>query len=313
MVRDNGMHACFHYSTIPCHTQDSAKQTFPIAKRAQIMYVVTWRGNPLNNDLIYLDNQPMPYMTECSIKRFNINEYHCARYLKHFVLIFMMHNQLTFEENGVPVTLQAGEWYIQRKDMRQSASAPSPSAEYIYIHFTGELSAGSYQCLVLPLRGKYDPQAFDVPLKELHRFANQVPVNQFEVQQRFIGLLGMLHETLVATETLVVQILRYININYARHITSRSLAEVFSYSTEYIERRVKAVTGMTPHAYLTYRRLYHARRQLERSNLPIGQISECCGFADMSLFFKAFKKEYGINPSTWRKNMQAFGTTSAES
>jgi AraC-like DNA-binding protein len=309
MVRDKRIHACSHYFTITCQTQDSAKQTLPIAKRAQIMYVVTWRENPLNNDMIYLNNQPMPYMTECNIKRFNINEYHCARYLTHFVLIFMMHNQLTFEENGAPVTLQAGEWYIQRKDMRQSASAPSPSAEYIYIHFTGELSIGSYQCLALPLRGKYDPQAFDVLLKELHRFANQVPINHFEVQQRFIVLLGMLHETLVATETLVDQILRYINTNYARHITSRSLAEVFSYSTEYIERRVKAVTGMTPHAYLTHKRLYHARLQLERSNLPIGQISESCGFSDMSLFFKAFKKEHGISPSMWRKNMQAFGNT----
>ena len=264
----------------------------------------------MNSELIYLESQPMPYMTECTLKHFNANEYHCARYLTHFVLIFMIHNQLTFEEDGMPVTLRAGEWYIQRKNMRQSASTPSPAAEYIYIHFSGEMSGSMLTGLDLPLRGTYGAQAFEAPLRELHHFANQSPMNPFEAQQRFIGLLGMLHDTCAGAGTPVNQILRYINANYANHITSKTLSGLFSYSTEYIERSVKAAIGMTPHAYLIQRRLYNARRQLERSNLTIGQISEGCGFTDMSLFFRAFKKEYGVSPAAWRKSTQAFGPPS---
>ncbi len=262
-------------------------------------------------DMIYLQSRPMPYMTECTMKRFNINEYHCARYLTHFVLIFLMHNQLTFEEDGVPVTLHAGEWYLQRKDMRQSSSAPSPAAEYMYIHFSGELSPTTYGGLAIPIRGAYDPKTFDVPLKELYHYANRSPMNHFEAQQRFIGLLGLLHHTAGREQTLPDKVLQYINAHYARRITSRSLAEAFRYSTEYIERSVKAAIGMTPHAYLTKKRLEHARKQLERSSAPIAQISEACGYTDLSLFFRAFKKEYGISPSAWRKNTQVFKAPAA--
>lgn len=262
-------------------------------------------------DMIYLQSRPMPYMTECTMKRFNINEYHCARYLTHFVLIFMTRNQLTFEEDGISVTLHAGEWYLQRKNMQQSASAPSPAAEYLYIHFSGDFSPTTYEGLGLPIRGAYDPQTFDVPLKELYHFANRSPMDHFEAQQRFIGLLGLIHHTASAEQTLSDKVLQYINSHYSRHITSHSLSDIFSYSTEYIERQVKGAIGMTPHAYLSKKRLEHARRQLERSKAPIAQISEDCGYTDISLFFRAFKKEYGLSPSAWRKNTQAFKTSPA--
>jgi len=262
-------------------------------------------------DTICLQSRPMPYMTECTMKRFNINEYHCARYLTHFVLIFMMHNQLAFEENGVPITLHAGEWYLQRKDMHQSASAPSPAAEYLYIHFQGAFSTSAYEGLILPIRGRYDAQTYDAPLKELYHYANRTPVSQFEAQQRFIGLLGLLHHTASREQTLSDKVLQYINAHYAKRITSQSLSEAFSYSTEYIERQVKDAIGMTPHAYLVKKRLEHAKRQLERSSTSIAQISEDCGYTDASLFFRAFKKEYGFSPSMWRKNTQAFKTSPA--
>ena len=260
----------------------------------------------MSAEMIYLDSRPMPYMTECSLKRFNINEYHCARYSKHFVLIFMMHNQLTFEEDGIPVTLRAGEWYIQRKGMRQSASAPSPAAEYLYIHFSGELAADKYRSLALPIRGEYEESTFDAPLKELHLCANRTPPDPFEIQQHFIGLMRMLSHTLAMAETPALSMVRYIDTHYFCRITSQTLSEKFSYSTEYIERQVKAAIGMTPHAYLTQRRLFHARRQLERSSLTIAQVSEGCGFSDISLFFRAFKKEYGVSPAAWRKSTVAF-------
>ena len=260
----------------------------------------------MSSNLITLEKMPMPYMTECSIKRFSINEYHCARYTKHFVLIFMMRNRLTFEENGVQTTLEAGEWYIQQKGMYQTASTPSSAAEYLFIHFTAEICSNAFDGLTLPKRGIYDRLAFDIPLRELHRFANQASGNPFEVQQRFLSILGMLHETLSASQTLADQILQFIQTHYRQRITSKSLAEEFAYSTEYIERQVKAASGMTPHAYLNMTRLKHARRQLERSNIPIAQICDDCGFTDASLFFRAFKKEFGQSPSAWRKSTRAF-------
>ena len=86
-------------------------------------------------DSIILSPAPMPYLTDCSLKRFGTDEYHCSRYCSHFVLIFMLKNRLQFTENGSLTTLLAGEWYIQKKNTWQAASRPSPNAEYYYIHF----------------------------------------------------------------------------------------------------------------------------------------------------------------------------------
>lgn len=82
-------------------------------------------------DSIILSPAPMPYLTDCSLKRFGTDEYHCSRYCSHFVLIFMLKNRLQFTENGSLTTLLADEWYIQKKNTWQAASRPSPMRNII--------------------------------------------------------------------------------------------------------------------------------------------------------------------------------------
>ncbi len=60
-------------------------------------------------ETIFLSPAPMPYLTDCNLKRFGINEYHCSRCCGYFVLIFMLKNTLQFTENGILTTLHPGE------------------------------------------------------------------------------------------------------------------------------------------------------------------------------------------------------------
>lgn len=82
-------------------------------------------------DSIILSPAPMPYLTDCSLKRFGTDEYHCSRYCSHFVLIFMLKNRLQFTENGSMTTLLAGEWYIQKKIPGRRLPAPAPMRNII--------------------------------------------------------------------------------------------------------------------------------------------------------------------------------------
>ena len=81
-------------------------------------------------DSIILSPAPMPYLTDCSLKRFGTDEYHCSRYCSHFVLIFMLKNRLQFTENGSLTTLSAGEWYRKKTPGRQ-LPAPAPMQNII--------------------------------------------------------------------------------------------------------------------------------------------------------------------------------------
>ena len=91
----------------------------------------------MNTDYIFLNPAPMPYLTDCDYKKFEPNEYHISRIVDFFVLIFMLRGSLHFIEDDVSVSVQEGEWYIQRKNLLQGADRPS----------TGEniaSSAGAY-------------------------------------------------------------------------------------------------------------------------------------------------------------------------
>ena len=79
----------------------------------------------MNTDCIFLNPAPMPYLTDCDYKKFEPNEYHISRIVDFFVLIFMLRGSLHFIEDDVSVSVQEGEWYIQRKNLLQSADRPS--------------------------------------------------------------------------------------------------------------------------------------------------------------------------------------------
>lgn len=113
----------------------------------------------MNTDFIFLNPAPMPYLTDCDYKRFEPDEYHSSRIVDFFVLIFMLRGSLHFIEDGIPVSVHEGEWYIQRKNLRQGADRPSPGAEYYYFHFNADYTLDLLNRIKLPLRGTFSASA----------------------------------------------------------------------------------------------------------------------------------------------------------
>jgi AraC-like DNA-binding protein len=59
-------------------------------------------------------------------------------------------------------------------------------------------------------------------------------------------------------------------------------------------------TGMTPHAWITERRLQHARRMLRSTNVPLADIAAACGFAHQSHMGALLKREVVQSPAQYR-------------
>lgn len=91
------------------------------------------------------------------------------------------------------------------------------------------------------------------------------------------------------------EIVAFIDENLHRDLTLDVIADQFFFSKFYLSRLFKHHMNMTPHAYITERRLLLAK-QLLYEGIPPTEVSERCGYTDYSVFFRSFKKFYGVAP-----------------
>ncbi|MBO0981862.1 GlxA family transcriptional regulator [Microbacterium sp. SD291] len=65
-------------------------------------------------------------------------------------------------------------------------------------------------------------------------------------------------------------------------------------------RRFKAEYGATPAAWLARQRIIHAQRMLERTDLPLEQIADECGFGSAAVLRQNFSRVLGTTPTAYR-------------
>ena len=97
-------------------------------------------------------------------------------------------------------------------------------------------------------------------------------------------------------------ILKYIENNYMHKITVADAAEVAKFSESHFMRYFKETMGSSFIDYLKDYRLTMAARLLLVSESSILSISEEVGFDNLSYFNRAFKAQYGMTPSQYRKH-----------
>lgn len=71
-------------------------------------------------------------------------------------------------------------------------------------------------------------------------------------------------------------------------------------SNSQLFRKMNALIGMSPSAYIRHFRLTKAKAMLKYSEDPISKIALKVGFEDPSYFSRIFKKEVGVSPNEWR-------------
>ena len=70
------------------------------------------------------------------------------------------------------------------------------------------------------------------------------------------------------------------------------------------KRRFTSATGLTPIAYVQRLRIEDAKRQLERSETPVDEISWRVGYEDPAFFRRLFKRTTGMAPGAYRKRFR---------
>jgi AraC-like DNA-binding protein len=113
------------------------------------------------------------------------------------------------------------------------------------------------------------------------------------------GWLAGVHDTQVG------RALTLLHGQPARDWSVDELAVEAGISRSALAQRFSEVIGQPPMQYLTRWRLSLAAEQLRHSGRAIGTIAEESGYESEAAFNRAFKREFGVPPASWRRDRRS--------
>lgn len=88
-----------------------------------------------------------------------------------------------------------------------------------------------------------------------------------------------------------------------RHIPVSEMAEIAGISRYHFSRRFKAATGQSPLQYALQKKLDHAAELLSQDDRSsILSVAQTVGFANPAHFSRAFRRQFGLAPRSWKTN-----------
>ena len=96
------------------------------------------------------------------------------------------------------------------------------------------------------------------------------------------------------------KIFDFVNQNLFNDISLKTISDTFFISQSQINRIFKKHTGVPVGKYIASKRLLSARHQLHSGDSPV-KVCEKCGYSDYSVFYRAYKNQFGCSPNDERK------------
>ena len=251
---------------------------------------------------MHLSMEHIPTFRLAAFRQFLPRERHITRVDACDILLIMLGGVLRFAENGIPVELTRGEYYIQRKGLLQSAPEASECPTYFYVHFSDGVWVDSGPAL--PKRGVCDVDALLPILRELDDAAS-IDAPALIKTGLLCTVLTRLFQGKAKSdrEILVDHIARSLTEDLQAPPSLADLAATFHFSENYLIRIFREAMGITPHAYINAARLRKAKLLLSSGNMTADRVAYECGFTDYAHFYRMFRQNTGTSPKAYRQHM----------
>lgn len=102
----------------------------------------------------------------------------------------------------------------------------------------------------------------------------------------------------------LMKVMRYVNENISKEITSDELAELACVTKSHLGRLFRESLGTSPLQYVIHNRVKCAQRLLMTTDYSINRIAMEVGYADVSYFIRVFRKTIGVTPQEYRNNLK---------
>lgn len=262
--------------------------------------------------MVELTFPPFPVYTCSAYRRFVEGEYHLTRTFGEYVLLIVIDGTLRFTEDGKEIEVTAGQWYLQRPNLLQSATCASDKPYYYYLHFRmpdenpWQIAPCRYlpQTLTMPIRGICDWRLYEYYFWQLENYPILDLESLTHVQKLFLEFFRLFLDTAVDENSklspAVRDMIQFIRERYTAPNIMELLTERFHYSSDHLRKKFKQETGRCPSEYQAFIRVEHARWQLNATSLTIEEIGAKVGWTDTSTFIRNFRRFLGCSPTQWR-------------
>jgi AraC family transcriptional regulator len=98
-------------------------------------------------------------------------------------------------------------------------------------------------------------------------------------------------------------VMDHVDRHLEHEIAVADLSQIAGLSEAHFSRAFKQTAGVSPHKFITERRLERAKRLLADTPDSLIQIALACGFADQAHFSSSFQQAFGVSPSALRKTL----------
>ena len=106
-------------------------------------------------------------------------------------------------------------------------------------------------------------------------------------------------------ESIIDDVVFYIEHNYAFNITLENLAPLFGYNSSYLGKIFNKKMGMNFNTYLDNVRIEHSKEILLSGKTQVYKVAEMVGYRNVDYFHIKFKKYTGMSPAEFRKRKSA--------
>ena len=139
-------------------------------------------------------------------------------------------------------------------------------------------------------------------------------IHRFENYTLLMNIVNLLCQTMRRTapvegesfgNSIIQEILTYINNHYTQPIRIENLARSFGVSVSWLSHEFARFTNRSVYDYVLYRRVMLARQQM-LGDASLNDIAYQCGFNDYSNFLRSFSKVVGMSPSQYRKQLRHY-------
>ena len=90
-----------------------------------------------------------------------------------------------------------------------------------------------------------------------------------------------------------------------KKITISEISEMLHVSQTQLKNSFRSYFGNSVYKYVRARKLERAANELASGELSVMEIAGMCGYENCSKFAAAFKGEYGVSPSDYRRQNKA--------
>lgn len=104
-----------------------------------------------------------------------------------------------------------------------------------------------------------------------------------------------------AYSPIIQKIIAYIETDLSTDLSLKTFAKYLNVNASYLSTLFSKEVGIPLSEYVNNTRIFHAKKLLLGTNLPIKSIAEQCGFSDTHYFSRIFHKITGTTPGAYRK------------